>query len=549
MLADFFLFPLYAFVLLSIGFGFFRLVARTARFEVPVHQPGIVLLMGQFCIGCIALAANFFVGVAHPFVCLAIIVFFVLGLPWAARCTRKDLLLMLGLSALLVPLVAFMPAGYDAGLYHLPHQLWLREEKIVFGLANFHGRFGFGSFQEYISAPQWIGEHFKLHAYAKATYFIAFLMFLWQWSSLRKHHFVLLAFLTAITFLLFYLMGITKYIFWWDYGFTDSQAGFLFTMAFLYGVGLLHSATRKDAVLDEHVFVFSFLSLFAVMMKLSSILVLAWTACVYIILVSTKAVSLPRAIVPNILPLAALILFLVKNLIVSGCLFYPAAGSCLDVAWSARANAQGDSGWITAWARHPGSGLYSLESSAWLKNFWLPEYGAFCMKMLLITVLLAACSLIIHRLRKVAFSLDRIKMLGMVFLLLVLSFWFINAPAPRFGLGVFLTLPSFLAFVLLGEPAENEKYAERCKIMAKAVIIVLGVLLGGWNAKNISVDRWMGFDPLGVVSPAIVQDKVFGVRPKGSDQCWVVPYCSPYSRSAPEKRSGYLFFPPAQDQE
>jgi hypothetical protein len=549
MIIDLFLFPTYVYLVLIIGLSFFRCLGIFFKSPPLISNPGIVLLAGQFAIGAVSLTANFFVGLAQPYIYIAYLFLFIFGLTCLGRYSTQDHCVCICFAVALVPLAAFMPAGYDTGLYHLPHQVWIREEKIVFGLANFHGRFGFGSFQEYISAPQWIGAHFKLLAYSMATYVLSFLIFLWKWSASRNDHRIILAFFTATTIILIFVMRIHISVFHWSYGNTDIPAGFLFAMAFLTGASLLHAASRQDAVLDVDIFVFSFLSLFAVLMKLSTILVLAWAAAVYVILVLTRAVSLPRAVVLNLLPLTVLITFLIKNVVVSGCLFYPVAKSCLMVAWSAKANAQNDADWITAWARHPRSGLYSLHDSSWLKNYWLPEYGVFCIKMLAIVVLLVACSLIINRLRKVSFSLCWSNILGLSFLFFGLLFWFFSAPMPRFGLGVFLALPPFLAYVFLGDAAVPRQRVYKFGTMAKAGVLVLGFLLGGWNTQNFSIDRLTRFEPLSVGTPVVVQDAAFGVRPKVSDQCWIVPYCAPYSRSTPEIKHGYLFFPSIKDQE
>ena len=40
-----------------------------------------------------------------------------------------------------------MKVGYDGLLYHLPHQNFVKDYKIIFGLFNLHERFGIISFQ------------------------------------------------------------------------------------------------------------------------------------------------------------------------------------------------------------------------------------------------------------------------------------------------------------------------------------------------------------------------------------------------------------------
>ena len=51
---------------------------------------------------------------------------------------------------------------YDAGLYHLNNQLWIRESNIILGFSNIYGPFGVSSIYEYISAFLWIDKSFIL---------------------------------------------------------------------------------------------------------------------------------------------------------------------------------------------------------------------------------------------------------------------------------------------------------------------------------------------------------------------------------------------------
>ncbi|GIR19791.1 hypothetical protein CM15mP35_00520 [bacterium] len=50
--------------------------------------------------------------------------------------------------------------GWDTGLYHIPHQLILRENPIIFGLTNLNIWFGWSSINEYLSALLWVGDNF-----------------------------------------------------------------------------------------------------------------------------------------------------------------------------------------------------------------------------------------------------------------------------------------------------------------------------------------------------------------------------------------------------
>ena len=51
---------------------------------------------------------------------------------------------------------------YDAGLYHLNNQLWIRESNILLGFSNIYGAFGVSSIYEYLSAFLWFDNSFIL---------------------------------------------------------------------------------------------------------------------------------------------------------------------------------------------------------------------------------------------------------------------------------------------------------------------------------------------------------------------------------------------------
>ena len=50
--------------------------------------------------------------------------------------------------------------GWDTGLYHLPHQLMLREQTIVFGATNLNLWFGWSGLLEYVASLFWLKENY-----------------------------------------------------------------------------------------------------------------------------------------------------------------------------------------------------------------------------------------------------------------------------------------------------------------------------------------------------------------------------------------------------
>ena len=71
-----------------------------------------------------------------------------------------------------------MKAGYDGGLYHLPHQAIIRENKIIFGLFNLHERFGIISIYGYISSILWLKNNLLLLSYLQGFFYLFLFIFI-----------------------------------------------------------------------------------------------------------------------------------------------------------------------------------------------------------------------------------------------------------------------------------------------------------------------------------------------------------------------------------
>ena len=67
---------------------------------------------------------------------------------------------------------------YDAGLYHLNHQLWINESKIVFGLSNLNIWYSWSSIYEYLSSLLWLENNFIQLHYLNLIFFCVLFSFL-----------------------------------------------------------------------------------------------------------------------------------------------------------------------------------------------------------------------------------------------------------------------------------------------------------------------------------------------------------------------------------
>ena len=60
---------------------------------------------------------------------------------------------------------------FDASLYHLNFQNWLRESNLVIGLANIYSPYGWSSLNEYISSMFWIENNFIFLHFIQLIFF------------------------------------------------------------------------------------------------------------------------------------------------------------------------------------------------------------------------------------------------------------------------------------------------------------------------------------------------------------------------------------------
>jgi len=272
MLLNLLLFPLFLLQIVFLGAFFSYILSKALFLENGITDDlSLKGLLGLFFLGMLGVVFHFFLPLS------SIIFFCTIGACILSGCivfikerkfvAKNDILAFLIISTLLAALADSLGPKYDGGLYHLPHQLWLRSEPIVIGLANLHGRFGFASLYEYIAAPLWIKEQFILLSYLQVAFVVFFLLFMVEQAKIsRGTHLALLSGIT-VNIALFY--GYIQMA----YTYTDLPAGFIFATAFIYGHWMLY---RDQATLRREWALFSILLLSAVFYKVSSILLILW---------------------------------------------------------------------------------------------------------------------------------------------------------------------------------------------------------------------------------------------------------------------------------
>ena len=350
---------------------------------------------------------------------------------------------------------------YDAALYHIHYQNWIRSEKIVFGLANFHPRFGFSSIYDYISSFFWLNNNFVILHYINLSFLVVFFCFLFSNIMSRKNN----LFFPSVFLLLFGILD--------NFGFNGGRNGFLyiegvgkqdlaFAVVFLISNLLIISAILQNRYNNHEFLFFSILILFSIQLRINGLLSLMLLFYYYFKL-NNKNYKL-------ILPSSLLgFLWVVKNLLLTGCLLYPIEITCLsNLSWYT-------SGDAFVWKMDTASfhnGLITHSGLVPWFNSWSDNQLNIGVAKNFIISLLIIFSLKILFLKsnsKVSFTNKAI-----VFSYLIISYliWIYNAPGIRLGIGIFL-----LTIAVLGLSNLEYKYDFKLNRLLETKYVVVTIFM------------------------------------------------------------------------
>ena len=123
------------------GLGLWWLISRLLREPKRIFLWGEIGFFGLFVLGVISTVLNFVsaigsaAGLSTSIIGVILVLVIVLRHKEYLKTLNRQLLgLGLTLSFLLTAFVGLTRFATDAGLYHLPIQLWIRHEPVVFGL-------------------------------------------------------------------------------------------------------------------------------------------------------------------------------------------------------------------------------------------------------------------------------------------------------------------------------------------------------------------------------------------------------------------------------
>ncbi len=339
-----------------------------------------------------------------------------------------------------IPLILFissygMRLHFDATDYHLISQNWVRNSKIVFGLSNVYAGYGWSTIYEYIQANFWFNKNFIYLHYINVSFFISFYQFIYSCIFSSKNNFLRIA---SINLLLFGFLdnfgfggGGNTFLLFQTIGKPDLTSGIIFTIT---GLILFKFLLFNEKINSVDFFFVSLFALFAFQLKiLNSILIFLLIPFVFIY-VKQNNLSFFSTLKSNFMILVVFVFYLIKNIIITGCVIFPISYTCLtSVSWS-------NKDYIKNYAegvRLGNFGIPNLSSfsfnewySPWINNAYnFNTYRNFLLSLIIIILI-----------NQFLTSFNEVKIQKIFFLRLFqvfsILFFLYSGPTVRYGLGI-----------------------------------------------------------------------------------------------------------------
>jgi hypothetical protein len=543
------LFLLFYFVIFFSGRGISILLKIQGKkyFFLPlsIYYP----IIGLFYIGNISIVLNFLIGIAESISLIVLTFPLLFNFLKFKKLTSLNLKIENLVSYLITPIiigvsVANVNIAYDAGLYHLNHQYWIKNFKIVLGLANNHMRYGYSSIIEHINVNFWLVDKNDTYNYILLHFTnIIFIVFFCQ---------LILKLLTSK----YYKFSISLLIYGFldNFGFNGGKNGYIeiesitkqdtpFAVIFLSATFMLYCFLSKDKIniSNSEIRLLFIFTLFATQLRILGTITLISFVLICVYKFSMKETV--KIVFKNEFTLSLLgILFLVKNLLTSGCFMFPIKQLCVEtLPWSSV------SGYSSASAESAGLSdfhiaLTTKNYQSWFNDWTSKEINLIVLKNFIITFSVILILLIVNQF---IFKEQKNRYLAtqIFYCLISISIWLVTAPGIRMGVGLFLSSVFVVSNIFKTEKAPSVIIKYQKLLMVFYLLVI--ALIPQTNNYIEFADSYKDLSLVKIRSEKIqyIENKDgFGVLPESGDQCWVNLECVRNKNVTKDSYFSYIIF-------
>lgn len=523
------------------------------------------IFFGSFLLAFTGVLLNFFTPLNVKINTLLFILILVIGF---ILLVNRGFLIKILYCSFIISLIATLILSFDtiyrpdANLYHLPFTQIINENKIIFGVSNIHFRFGHISILQYLNA---IFNNFLFQENGilipAAIIFSTFVMYFYNEIKENANED------KVYTFYIFLLLA---YIL---YGYNRYSEFGNDTIAHLYFF-LVSSCFLKE-IHKENIRYLDFikliiLSLFCFILKTSLVFVFIFPLYIFIFRFNKKYILNYWSIIIFLV----FITWIVKNIIISGCIIYPVEITCFDrLDWfsnnskdliAASAQSLDNEAWTKGWPDYKGQPVTQekyVDNFYWLQT-WIDNHGLLIFKKL--SIFFTIILILIFVLKKLNTNLisEKIKSNNAIYLIFFLSLicvliWFIRFPVFRYGssyLVVFLVSISTIIAIKYNifqiEITKFQKYLNICIIIFFVLFSLKHTLRIYENYFVLKNNVWPKFpkveDTINISRPILLSEKFTYYLLKDSDGCgYTSSPCTPFKLNKniyQKKIKGYDFY-------
>ena len=406
----------------------------------------IYLIYGVFFIGIISLLINFFFPLnlfINTTLALLFLGYFFLKVIYKQKYWKRIIYFLIIFSFICSLLIIYSTVNRpDAGLYHLPFTKILNEYKIIFGLSNIHFRFGHTSISQYSNAFNFnyiLREKGILipQTIIIVSVIIYFFQDLLKLEKLGKTN--------LSTVVLFFCIIFSIYTYNRYSSFGNDAAGNILFIFLIYKASKLLSKININL---NDILNLSYISLFCFLQK--PFLIFSFLVPILFFLLLYKKNKWLIFKNKNIYLLKLFFLFfLLKNIIISGCLIYPAEVTCIkSLDWYNNVSTQNEAIMAEAWAKDwINLQKNKYEPNEYISDFkWIETWKDNHLKIVIekyfpylaFVSIFSTYIFLISKKRDYLFSQNEKKILLILFLTTFLSviMWFLKFPLYRYGSGI-----------------------------------------------------------------------------------------------------------------
>lgn len=438
--------------------------------KTSLHQSETAIF-GAVFLSFLALLLNFFFPLDK--ILNSIVIILSLFFIHSSLITKKDLQFVLISSILTFIIIAYSNINTpDAGLYHLPYTQILNENKLIVGLSNLHSRFGHISIIQYLSAINYnlvTNVEGILIPLASLMVFV-FIYFINELNIFKKSNLNITIDKLFCLFIVCYISyKINRYS-----GFGNDAIAHLL-LFYLISIFLKSDFNYKNIQKLSIIAVFVFLN------KITLILAFLFP------LINFLRCKEKKIKIFYSFSVVFLILWLAKNILVSGCLIYPIEKTCYNrLSWTNETELVKQKIAGEAWAKGwPDRTNKSISQKVFINEFnWIKAWSLIHLKyitkiILPYVIFLILLSIIINfkfkkfKNLKTNFSNERLKITSTIIILLLGNLiFFVKFPLYRYGYSYTISLVSIIFSLTIF--SYNKKFLK--KLFNYFIIISITIL-------------------------------------------------------------------------